>query len=95
MLVETVLLYGDCLLKTDPVMRNVLPLVVGCGPLMLYCQLADKIFCTQLVLKKKKLNNHIIIGNVIHMYSSKKLFFHKLNKESKSQTYLQYSTVPF
>ena len=26
-----VLLYGDCLLKTDPVMRNVLPLVVGCG----------------------------------------------------------------
>ena len=29
------------------------------------------------------------------MYSSKKLFFHKLNKASKSQTYLQYSTVPF
>ena len=32
MLVETVLSYGDCLLKTNPVMRNVLPLVVGCGP---------------------------------------------------------------
>ena len=33
LLVETVLLYADeCLLKTVSVMRNVLPLVVGCGP---------------------------------------------------------------
>ena len=29
------------------------------------------------------------------MYSSKKLFFHKLNKASQSQTYIQYSTGPF